>query len=725
MSFFHFQSPLVFVLLLLRIKVLQCANKLEVEVDLKSGRVIPSIDAVKSHVSFIHGPTASSAPDRCDGQAVARLDFSGPYKKAKIELIYGKEPRLWTASISAAPTSYGFGWNYGYSSNCAAAEVYNHQFRVYGNKLPGFLYHTMDGNSLMATADEVVEKGANMTIDITDEAVSWKTHFVNSSEPYWDDIKNSRHLFTLSEQEPTFGPPTDSFIYAGFNRVPYGNFHNGSGLCRVRITFKREIGKDASCATGAHDCHRNAKCRPTKRSYKCICMPGYLGDGRKCKEYDPCSINNGGCQHVCRHITEGHFSCSCYEGYELHPNRRDCVAKEEVSKRVRVRLTPVSLCKSKDIEDLFLTKLQKKLLSQEVCNFPCKIFKPSLRCKHLKRGVVSVNFDIQMNQNVISTSKFCNNTCARCQMEERLQKLISELRMLADNSKLNVSLYDQTFTITKKTLRVTKENDHCSKERTRRKIKRQARCHPGTYFDVFLRKCMNCSRGSYQPNRSENFCFRCPDTKTTVNTGASDISQCIDTKCGGNLTSMTGVITSPNHPDPYPKGVECVWHIRCPEGRGLLMLIPNISIPLTKDCSDHLIMRENASPFSKTTYYACESYSNPVAFISRSQDLYIKFTSKSNNEMAEGFKIFYVTFQEKYRHLVESIVQDGDLYGNSSLRRILQDEKLITQILDIMVHPQKFFEIEPSKPQNKLPEFYAFVAKKVDDFLDIRPYKRK
>ena len=108
---------------------------------------------------------------------------------------------------------------------------------------------------------------------------------------------------------------------------------------------------------------------------------------------------------------------------------------------------------------------------------------------------------------------------------------------------------------------------------------------------------------------------------------------------------MSGVITSPNHPDPYPNGIECVWNIRCPEDRGLLILIPNISIPLTMDCSDHLIMRENASPFSRTTYYACESYDNPVAFISRSKDLYIKFTSKSNNEMAEGFKIFYVTFE--------------------------------------------------------------------------------
>ena len=56
---------------------------------------------------------------------------------------------------------------------------------------------------------------------------------------------------------------------------------------------------------------------------------------------------------------------------------------------------------------------------------------------------------------------------------------------------------------------------------------------------------------------------------------------------------------------------------------------------------------------------------------------------------------------------------------------IPQDENLITQILDIMVHPQKFFDYEPSTAQNQLPEFYAFVEKKVTEFLDIRPYNRK
>lgn len=221
--------------------VLQGANKLEVELDLQSGRVIPSVHAAKSQVSFIVQPSAASQPDRCDGQAVVRLDFNGPFKKAKIELIYGEEPRLWTATISNVPTSYGFGSNFNYSSNCATAEIFNQQFRVYSNKLPGFRFDSQNGNSLMVTEDEVVENGANMTIDIANEAITWETFYVNSSSYF--HIKNNRYLFSLSGQKPTFGPPSDGYIYAGFNRVPYGNFHNGSGLCRVRITFKRDLGK--------------------------------------------------------------------------------------------------------------------------------------------------------------------------------------------------------------------------------------------------------------------------------------------------------------------------------------------------------------------------------------------------------------------------------------------------------------------------------------------------
>ena len=38
---------------------------------------------------------------------------------------------------------------------------------------------------------------------------------------------------------------------------------------------------------------------------------------------------------------------------------------------------------------------------------------------------------------------------------------------------------------------------------------------------------------------------------------------------------------------------------------------------------------------------------NPVTFISRSKDLYVKFSSKSSDETADGFKMFYVTFEGK------------------------------------------------------------------------------
>ena len=176
----------------------------------------------------------------CDGQAVVRLDFSGPYKKAKIELIYGGEPRLWTATLSDTEMSYGFGSNHGFSSSCASVQVYNRQFRVYSNKLPGYMYNTIDGNTLMVVIDDAVDKGANMSIDISDESLVSRSNFVNSSKNWWDEIRNNPYLFTLSGQPSIYGPPTDSYVYAGFNRVPYGSFHNGSGLCRVRITFKRE-----------------------------------------------------------------------------------------------------------------------------------------------------------------------------------------------------------------------------------------------------------------------------------------------------------------------------------------------------------------------------------------------------------------------------------------------------------------------------------------------------
>ena len=43
-------------------------------------------------------------------------------------------------------------------------------------------------------------------------------------------------------------------------------------------------------------------------------------------EYNPCSIAKGGCEHFCQN-NGGRVSCSCQEGFKLHPNMRNCRRK--------------------------------------------------------------------------------------------------------------------------------------------------------------------------------------------------------------------------------------------------------------------------------------------------------------------------------------------------------------------------------------------------------------
>ncbi|CAH3140339.1 unnamed protein product [Porites lobata] len=41
------------------------------------------------------------------------------------------------------------------------------------------------------------------------------------------------------------------------------------------------------CKTGQHNCHDDADCTNTKRSFTCTCKPGYIGDGVNCAGSKP------------------------------------------------------------------------------------------------------------------------------------------------------------------------------------------------------------------------------------------------------------------------------------------------------------------------------------------------------------------------------------------------------------------------------------------------------
>lgn len=116
-------------------------------------------------------------------------------------------------------------------------------------------------------------------------------------------------------------------------------------------------------------------------------------------------------------------------------------------------------------------------------------------------------------------------------------------------------------------------------------------------------------------------------------------SSLTETKCGWNVNNtVSGFISTPNFPDPYPPGITCEWTIDTIRNHTTFFLIPRLSLPFDVPCADYLVIRENKNPNSVYTYETCESNSDPIVIVARSAKLYIKFHS-SSIQGAGGFKM--------------------------------------------------------------------------------------
>ncbi|KAG8512124.1 Signal peptide, CUB and EGF-like domain-containing protein 3 [Galemys pyrenaicus] len=114
----------------------------------------------------------------------------------------------------------------------------------------------------------------------------------------------------------------------GSGRVP--------GLCLLVLLVHARAaqhGKAAQdvdeCVEGTDNCHIDAICQNTPRSYKCICKSGYTGDGKHCKDVDECEReDNAGCVHDCVNIP-GNYRCTCYDGFHLAHDGHNCLDVDE------------------------------------------------------------------------------------------------------------------------------------------------------------------------------------------------------------------------------------------------------------------------------------------------------------------------------------------------------------------------------------------------------------
>ncbi|XP_066503802.1 signal peptide, CUB and EGF-like domain-containing protein 2 isoform X3 [Hoplias malabaricus] len=245
----------------------------------------------------------------------------------------------------------------------------------------------------------------------------------------------------------------------------------------------------------------------------------------------------------------------------------------------------------------------------------------------------------------------------------------------------------------------------------------KVQCSPGHYYNTSTHRCIRCPLGTYQVEFGQNYCVSCPGNTTTDFDGSTNITQCKNRHCGGELGDFTGFIESPNYPGDYPANIECTWIINPPPKRRILIVVPEIFLPMEDECGDYLVMRKSSLPNSVTTYETCQTYERPIAFTSRSKKLWIQFRSNEGNSR-KGFQVPYVTYDEDYQELIEDIVRDGRLYASENHQEILKDKKLMKCLFDVLAHPQNFFNYTAQESREMFPKsFIRFLRSKVLRFL--------
>ncbi|XP_070130841.1 signal peptide, CUB and EGF-like domain-containing protein 2 isoform X12 [Equus caballus] len=510
----------------------------------------------------------------------------------------------------------------------------------------------------------------------------------------------------------------------------------GSFDCSCRKGFK--LLTDEKSCQDVDECSLDRTCDHScinhPGTFTCACNKGYTLYGfTHCGDTNECSINNGGCQQVCVN-TVGSYECQCHSTYKLHWNKKDCVASCDLSclvkrteKRLRKAIRTLRKAAHREQFHLQLSGMDLDVAKKAPRTSERRVESCAVGQGHVGNQCVSCRagtyYDGAQERCILCPNGTFQNeegqiTCEPCPRPDNPGPL--------------------------KTPEAWNASD-CG-----------GLCQPGEYSADGFTPCQPCAlgtfqpeagrtscfpcggglptkhlgatsfqecetRGTYQPEFGKNSCVSCPGNTMTDFDGSTNITQCKNRRCGGELGDFTGYIESPNYPGNYPANTECTWTINPPPKRRILIVVPEIFLPIEDDCGDYLVMRKTSSSNSVTTYETCQTYERPIAFTSRSKKLWIQFKSNEGNS-ARGFQVPYVTYDEDYQELIEDIVRDGRLYASENHQEILKDKKLIKALFDVLAHPQNYFKYTAQESREMFPRsFIRLLRSKVSRFL--RPYK--
>ncbi|KAM6980278.1 signal peptide, CUB and EGF-like domain-containing protein 2 isoform 3-T3 [Aplochiton taeniatus] len=527
----------------------------------------------------------------------------------------------------------------------------------------------------------------------------------------------------------------------------------GSFECNCRRGFK--LLTDERTCQDIDECYFERTCGHTcvnsAGGFQCVCNKGYTLYGlAHCGDINECSVNNGGCEHSCEN-TMGGFECHCHPGYKLHWNKKDCMAESCdlgcVRRRSEKRLkkTIRTLRKSINREQFHLHfggsnyELAKRLAQPVEMPERCPPGQVLADRKCVSCNVGAYYDDEQGRCVLCPPGKYQDEegqtSCEVCPGPELRggSKTVGARNISECGGQCSPGQYSQNGfipclpcplgTYQPEVGRtscfpcggslVSKHHGAVSFQACETKVQ----CSPGHYYNTSTHRCIRCPTGTYQVEFGQNYCIACPGNTTTDFDGSTHIMQCKNRQCGGELGDFTGYIESPNYPGNYPANSECTWTITPPPKRRILIVVPEIFLPIEDECGDYLVMRKSSLSNSVTTYETCQTYERPIAFTSRSKRLWIQFKSNEGNS-GKGFQVPYVTYDEDYQELIEDIVRDGRLYASENHQEILKDKKLMKALFDVLAHPQNFFNYTAQESREMFPKsFIRFLRSKVLRFL--------
>nr|XP_015808570.2 signal peptide, CUB and EGF-like domain-containing protein 2 isoform X3 [Nothobranchius furzeri] len=527
----------------------------------------------------------------------------------------------------------------------------------------------------------------------------------------------------------------------------------GSFECHCRKGFKL-LSDERSCQD-IDECFFERTCDHTcvnsPGGFQCLCNKGYTMYGlAHCGDINECSLNNGGCEYGCEN-TVGGFECFCRPGYKLHWNKKDCVTEScdlncvRRRSEKRLRKTIRTLRKSINREQFHLHfagadyELSKSLghPAELLGHCPAGQVLVGRKCVSCSVGT---HYDGGQGRCVLCPAGTYQDeegqmSCEVCPTPEgrEVSKVVGARNLSECGGQCPPGQFSHDGFVPCRPCSlgtyqsevgrtscfvcggnlVTKRSGAVTFQECETKVQ----CSPGHYYNTSTHRCIRCPMGTFQGEFGQKYCVSCPGNTTTDFDGSTNIMQCKNRQCGGELGDFTGFIESPNFPGNYPANIECTWTINPPPKRRILIVVPEIYLPIEDECGDYLVMRKSSLTNSVTTYETCQTYERPIAFTSRSKRLWIQFKSNEGNS-GKGFQVPYVTYDEDYQELIEDIVRDGRLYASENHQEILKDKKLMKALFDVLAHPQNFFNYTPQESKEMFPKsFIRFLRSKVLRFF--------